>query len=267
MLNLYKTDLKRILKDKLFLVALILGAVFAVINPLMNKLLFDVLLDADDALMDMIGMDAKSMFFSSFSPSNNLGLIAPVLLGIALCKDFSFGTVRNKIISGKPRTSVFLSYFLSCATALCALIFLHAALTLGISLLFFEYPAFDPGYLLFSLLLELLVYLCIAALVSFLCVFMKNAGLAIVVYVAANFLFTVIGSIVSIAFSIIDPSKELLRNILQFLDRANIFMGTYIGVTPEYDTFGILSVLVGALSGIALFLLLGILSFRKKDLK
>ena len=39
MLRLIKTDLKRIIKDKLFLITLIIAVVFALMNPLIYKLL------------------------------------------------------------------------------------------------------------------------------------------------------------------------------------------------------------------------------------
>ncbi len=266
MFELFKTDLKRIIKDKLFLVAVIIAAGFALLNPLMNKFIFALFSEMDEGMLEMMELNAKSLFFGAFSPSNNLGLIAPILLGIVVCKDFSYGTVRNKIISGKSRTAIFLSYFLSCGTVLCVLMFLHAFLTLGTSLLFFEYQAApftgkDFGYLVVSLLLELLVYASIAALTCFLCVTMKNAGLAVVLYVAANFLFTIIGGVIVAAR--MSSSSEILR----FLDCANIFMGSYIGVVASYEWFGILAVLLGSLGMTALCLTLGIVIFRKKDLK
>lgn len=274
MLNLIKTDLKRIFKDKLFLVACILGVAFALFTPLLYRFLIGSLveLDGGETLSQQLGLYGKTLFFSAFSPSNNLGLIVPVLLGIVLCKDFSFGTVRNKIIGGKSRTSIFLSMFVSCTAMLWIILFLHAALTLAVSMLFFEYQptAFelkDLGYLFASLGLDFLVYVFIAALLCFLCVFMKNAGVTVVMFVAINFLFSIVGSIVSVARIFVDPAKEFLTAVLKFLDQANIFMGTYIGLTDAYDWKGILPVLVGTIGGTALFLFLGTVTFRKKDLK
>ena len=46
MLNLLKTDLKRVCKDKLFLILCIIAAAFAIFNPLVYKLLF--------AMVDMV---------------------------------------------------------------------------------------------------------------------------------------------------------------------------------------------------------------------
>ncbi len=271
MINLYKTDLKRIFKDKLFLVACIVGGVFALLNPVMNKLIANLMGEMDEGLLIAMGMSAKTMFFNAFAPGDNFGLIAPVLIAIILCKDFNFGTIRNKIISGKSRTAIFLSLFLACFTVLCILLFAHAILTLGVSLIFFDYQAApftaqDFGYLMASCALELLVILFVSAMVAFLCVSLKNTGLTIVVYVAFSFVFTIIGAVVMTALPFIDPAKEWLVKLLEFFSNANIFTGGYIGVA-EYEAVGLLSVILVALFGTAIFTALGIVIFRKKDLK
>ena len=104
MRSLLKADFKRVLKDKLLLVMGILAVVFAAFTPLLYAVMFSSMEMVDDPMVSSL-ISGKMQFFASFSMGNNLGLIAPVLLGIALCKDFSFGTVRNKIIAGKSRTA------------------------------------------------------------------------------------------------------------------------------------------------------------------
>ena len=164
---------------------------------------------------------AKGQFFSSFSFGNNLGLIAPLLIGIILYKDFSFGTIRNKIISGHSRTSIFLSNFIVCLTMLFGIILAHALLTLGISLPFFEYQTTpfkiaDFWYLLESLLFELLVYTFVAAFISWLCAKMNNIGMIIVMYIAVVLGFTMIASILQVVIMVIEtqPNMEKTTNIL-----------------------------------------------------
>ena len=123
MFNLLKTDFKRILCDKLFLVLCIIGGAFAVFTPLLYKVLFS-LIEAEEFLN--MTVNAKSLFFTAFSPSDNFGLILPILLAIILCKDFSHGTVRNKLICGYSRKKVFLSMYIACATTICVLILCYA---------------------------------------------------------------------------------------------------------------------------------------------
>ena len=86
MLRLIKTDLKRIIKDKLFLITLIIAVVFALMNPLIYKLL-TVALGFEGEDMGMLGIliSSKQLLFSSFSLSNNFGLMLPVFISIIIC--------------------------------------------------------------------------------------------------------------------------------------------------------------------------------------
>ena len=102
MINLIKTDTKRILKDKLFLVVCIIALCLSVFMPLLYKAMFSGMeVVEEDMFAEMFMISGKSLFFDSFSAGNNMGLIAPVFIAIIICKDFSQGTIRNKIICGK----------------------------------------------------------------------------------------------------------------------------------------------------------------------
>ena len=270
MRDLLKTDLKRILKDKLFLVVLILGGVFALITPL----LYEALVLAFDFSADEAGMliDAKTLFFSSFSLGNNFGLILPILLSVVLCKDFIYGTVRNKIISGKRRSEIFLSMFISGTVVIVGVMLAHALLTLIVSLLFFPYQEAEftgrsLSYFLISLLLSLLIYVFVSALICFLSAFMKNVGLVIVLYVAVNFFFSIVGAIVSVAAVFSTNASETTRKILEILQKANLYTATHIGTGVEYSLSDVLCVLIPVIFGVSFCLLLGLRIFGKKDLK
>lgn len=274
MRNLLKADFKRVLKDKLLLVMGILAVVFASITPILYAVMFSGIGIEDDPMISML-INAKTQFFASFSIGNNLGLIAPVLLGIALCKDFSFGTVRNKIIAGKSRSAIFLSLFVTCATILIGVILLNAFLTLGISLIFFDYQATaftlaDFWYFLESLAFDILVLLWVAALLSYLCACTKNVGLVIVLYIAISFALVIFGSIVQAVLSILEFTEghETLKDVLYFLNRINVGNAvSYIGMGDSYTVEDVLYLTVPACTGIAGFLGLGLLGFGKKDLK
>ncbi|MBQ7906512.1 MAG: ABC transporter permease subunit [Clostridia bacterium] len=271
MLSLLKTDLRRTFRDKLFLIVCIIGAVFAIIMPLLYVLIFTGLGEMELGEFRM-ALDAKTMFFSAFSPGGDFGLIVPILIAIIICKDFSYGTVRNKIIAGKSRSAIFMSLFTTSTIAMCTVILAQALLTLLISLIFFDYQqggftAGDFGYLLLSVLFSLLVYVFISALVSFLAVFMKNTGLAVVMYVAVSFLFTIVGSIIMIAGLTVDPENTTAVTILEFLNNTNIFTSGLIGTGTTYTFEDVMYILMPTIGGTAVFLALGLLVFNKKDLK
>lgn len=269
---LLKADFRRIGKDKLLLIMVILAAGFAITTPLLYALIFSGLMQ-DDMTAAMIAniLPAKAQFFASFSLGNNVGFIAPILLAITLCKDFSFGTIRNKIIAGKSRTAIFLSLFITCAVVLIGVMLLHAFLTLGVSLLFFNYQSTeftvsDLWYFLESLAFEILVLLFVAALLSWLCANMKNAALAIVIYFAFNFGLGLISGIIEIALPILE--NETLADVLEFINRINVlYTGAYIGTGTEYMAEDVLYLTLPAIIGTLGFMSLGIIQFEKKDLK
>ena len=268
MCKLYVTDLKRILKDKLFLVTCILAGVFAVINPLLNKVLFEVL-DLGEMLGAMVY--AKSMFFTSFLPGDNIGLIMPILIAVIVCKDFGHGTVRNKIICGRSRTEIFLSHLLSSATVMCVVMLLQGLLTLGVSLLFFSYQvepfsASEFGYLMISLAFEMIVYLAIAVVVTLIAVLSKNTGICILLYLAVSFGASIVGAVFQVAGSFMDPSGSLFE-IVEFIKALNIYTSTLIGAGTSYSAKQVIYILMTPIAMSLGGSLLGIRLFAKKNLK
>lgn len=274
MANLVKSDLKRVLKDRMMIIILIIAAVFALITPLLYAALF---LGTDMNGMEMmpINISAKSCFFGSFSFGNNIGLIAPVLLAIILRKDFSHGTIRNKIIAGKSRTSIFASMFIVCTIVLVGIILFHAFLTLGISLIFFDYQSTpfsitDFWYFLESLAFGILLLLFISSFVSWLCATMKNVGMVIVLYVAVSFLLSIIASVIAVVLAFMQTSggSETTVEILEFINRINVAnAASYIGAGSSYTITDVLYLTIPSLVGIAAFLGFGLLKFKKRDLK
>lgn len=275
--KLINLDFKRVFRDKLFLVVGILAAIFAVITPLLYLIIFGSIEELDETTKQMLSgyVTAKGQFFGAFSFGNNLGLIAPLLIGIILFKDYSFGTIRNKIIAGHLRVSIFLSNFIVCFVVLFSVVLAHALLTLFICLPFFDYQptpftTADFWYLLESLLFQMLVYLFVSAFVSLLCVTQKNIGLVIVLYIAVVLGFSMVAGIlqmVLITFKA-QPNLEKTANILEFLQRINVFnssatigLGTsynakdvwYYMFTPILLSFGLVTI--------------GSWKFSRKDLK
>lgn len=268
--NLLATDFRRVFKDKLFWITAILGVVFALITPLLYAVLFHGL---DQEMMTLMGVtvDAKSQFFTAFHFGDNFGLVAPVLMAIVICKDFSYGTVRNKIIGGYSRASIFGAMFITCGATVFLLMLCHALLSLGCSLLFFPYQQGDFtigdfGYLVTSLGLELLCYLFVTALVCCLCVTMKNVGLTVVVYVAVAFLMTLLVSVLQIASALVE--NETLSKIVEFLCQFNVYYQVgQIGSSDTYTAKQIISVVLSSVVPAVALGGLGLFCFRKKDLK
>jgi ABC-type transport system involved in multi-copper enzyme maturation permease subunit len=219
-----------------------------------------------------MGMTAQGQFFDAFSVGNNLGLIAPVLLAIILCKDFSFGTVRNKIIGGYSRKQIVLSMYLVCLTVLFGIMFLHALLSLAVSLIFFPFRDAGQtfGYFIGSLGLEVLVYLLVAALVCWLCALRKNVGLVIVVYVAVVLGLSLVAGILSGVELVMTEfgGNETALKIIRFFQNINVYnFALVIGKGTGYEAKELLSYILTPLAGTGLILGWSVLRFKKRDLK
>jgi hypothetical protein len=151
------------------------------------------------------------------------------------------------------------------------LVFIHAIITLSSSLLFFEFQseAFtinDLAYVLISLLFEAIIYICISSFICFLCVFARNAGLAIVLYIAISLLLSIIGSAVSLVFMMSIPEQSNYA-ILEFLTYTNFFSSTHIGAGTSYTLKEVLYTILPPILCTVGFTLFGIFKLNKKDLK
>lgn len=276
MRDLLKTDLKRMIKDKLFLIAAIIGLGFAVTTPLLYKGL--ILLLDDQAGMEMFGFmfTSKSILGTSFSPMSNYGLILPVLLGIVIYKDFSYGTIRNKIISGKSRISIYLSLLISSTVLMLICILGYTLIQFSLSSLLLEYSpniSFikDIPFILLTILFGTLCYVFITALIVFLCTKLKNVGIAIVLYFGIVFLLTILATIFNMAFTAIETmdGNKVLIGLFETLCNINVFyyLGNVIGIAESYTNSDIIFIIIDTIVYSGLITLLGILLFRKKDLK
>ena len=267
MLDLFRADLKRVVRDRLFLIVCIVAAVLAATTPLLywGLGLFEGALEEMGMYLKLSG---RGMFFDAMMPANNMGLILPVFLVILLSKDFTWGTVRNKIVCGKTRLQIFLSLFLTSTVVTLGVMLAQGVVSSVIGSLIFgfqstPFTAADAGYLALSVLFEILLYVMISALVSFFTVVSPNMGVGIVLYVAVNLIFTIIGSITSVAYAFTEEPHILV----QILNDANLFTSRIIGGGTSYSWKEVLYVLVPTLLGSVGFGAWGYFAFRKKDLK
>lgn len=276
MLNLLVSDLKRIFKDKIFLVACIIGAFFAIVTPVLLFTIFTLLEYFDLGGLDILGTSftGKVLFFNCFAPGNNFGLILPILIVIIILKDFSFGTVRNKIISGHSRLNIFLSYFISTFIVIAICIFGYAFLSLGVSLLFTPYQ-FEPFtfndviYFFSSIGFVLLGYMFIAALISLIGIITKNIPITIVLYVVVTMAFTMLSTFLEMGILVLEfTDKDILISIVTIIKNCNIFgaLTNRIGHLSTYTFGDVLYFTLPSLIGIVLFITCGISIFKKKDI-
>ena len=273
--TLLKADLKRMFTDKLFMIACIIGAGLSLMTPILYAALGSLIGPEE---MELVGdiFNSKSILTSSFAPLNNFGLILPIFLGIIINKDFSNGTIRNKIICGKPRYQIYLSIFISSIIVMIVAILGYAIIGFGLGAFVVDYSSTvtlleDIGFILLTLLFGALSYAVLGGLIAFLFTNTKNIGLGMVFYFASAFVLTLLATIFVFAIdylTVTNGDASLIR-LFEFLCNINIFyvIDHLIATATSYSIENIIWIVVDVLIYVSLLCGFGIIIFKKKDLK
>lgn len=105
MLNLLKADFNKILQTRFVHILFLIIVTF----PLLSMLFF---LALDPSTID-IDSNGYALIIDSYHPNNNAGLLIGIMACVITCQEFSYGTIRNKMISGHKRWHIYLSLTLS----------------------------------------------------------------------------------------------------------------------------------------------------------
>lgn len=258
MLSLLKADLFRIAKSKLTFISLIIASTL----PILMVLLYYGLgkLDEEGYLAQMFS--ARMLMASVFSLSDNVGLVICVFSAIFVSMDLANGTLRNKVIAGHSRSSIYLSHVVASVIYNVIVISVYAGLTLlfGSLILGFggDMSSEEIKSFVFSMVTGMTTFVYVATISSFFGLVVGSVAPSIIFTV----LFCLLLSLVTGVVSLIDYSN--FKYIVYFIPTfAN---GNALGVTVVDNTLFIEAMVsYGAFSVLNVFL--GIVLFTKKDLK
>ena len=270
MSGLLKADFYRIKKSKLLTVVLILCAAFPLITALLYFAIFKLDAVFGGSATDLFPFNGRFLLSSSFSLSNNLGIVIPVFSGIYMCKDISDGTLRNKVINGNSRTKIYFSHLFSGMVFNIFSILLFAFFNVLFGSLFLggygvELNGAEWKYIGALLLMGVLTFAFVATITAFLAMVLKNMAITMILTVA----YSMLSSLTSLLdLGLIDFGKY--KPLLYFIPG---YTNSTIGSLSSLFGLGGLeknAVLFGIISYIFFGLLntvLGIAIFNKKDLK
>lgn len=233
-----------------------------------------------------IGMDVK---LDDLVPSPVLleGLILSVFVSLFVGTEYSEGTIRNKLVTGATRTSVYLSSFLVCAGAglLLNLASLVSILAVGIPLVGFFQNSPVPVAIL--LLCGVPLTMCYAALYNMLAMLIPNRAVNAVVSILLTIVLMLLAMAVqeqldapefqnfaeySINGEIVldqTPNPRYLNDIQRA--RYELYRDL-LPIGQSYSISGRLAVnplrmAIISTAETVIFCLIGLVCFRKKDLK
>lgn len=277
MLSLIKVDFLRILKNKLFLVGAIIAGAFSVLFPL---LYFGI--SKTDKSMEMYAATPTYQMLSVMP----VGFILSLFLSIIVGQEYSFGTIRNKIIIGKKRSHIYFSLFFTTTVVYMTMIIAATALTAAVGFIFLH-KFFPPNYNIAKFFMNIgfcfLSFLAMSSLITLFSAGLNKVALSIILIGAGS---TFLGSIVPLILAGIAPNSESVRIIFKVLLSCDYFYttGLYLTLVTSGSVFGggigdfieeliklnTIQIIVTVLAPIGFFFLnyfLGDLAFRKKNIK
>lgn len=119
MINLIKASLFKLFKDRTFHITAIVGGVLAI-------LLIGIRYLSKEC-------NGQSFFLNSLTPGSSFGLTIPINLIVFTVGEFTYGTVRNKIIAGISKAKVYIGLFITGLVFTFILAAAFSILTIGIS--------------------------------------------------------------------------------------------------------------------------------------
>ena len=266
--KLFAADMYRIKKSKLTLILLIISVglpIFLVLVSFVMSLFASSLTSdpTEEALLESM-FNAKTLMASSFSMTNNLGLIIPIFSAIIVGADLSSGTLRNKIIAGHKRSHIYLSHLFTMIIYDIVAITIGFVVTALLSIALFgygvEFNSDEVLNLVYFIITGIMAFAFLASLSALFSLVIKSTPLAIVLVVVLTFSISLIASALPLLeFFDIEKIKYLMYLVPSYVNTQY--------ASDKIDTVMFIMSTVSYLFYIALNTLLGIVIFKNKELK
>lgn len=265
MSNLIKLDLLKIVKDKLFIIMCAVALGTSLFTPIAYKII-ELIIRGTEA-EGMVAASARELAFAVFSPTGAPGLILIIFMPIILHKEYSNGVIRNKIIYGKSRESIYFSLFISAFIIMFGVMLVIASISFVFSLVFFNYVpegttvsiGNDIASIFMSLLFEAFIYVFIVSLTMFFTIGVGSIPLSIVVPVVSSVLLSLLSSILTYA-----AKGSKAEEIVSYI---NIFRLAELISIGKYPMGLFIAMFVTPTIYSAIFISTGYLVFKNKSVK
>lgn len=179
--KLLSANFMRLRKEKVFWILFFFMFALGIVFPTIIKI---------DEMRTGIINDIDNVFGHYAMP---MGIIIAVLCSFFVGQEYSDGTIRNKIISGKKRTDIYLANFITCATAslfICCGFFIPY-LCIGIPLLGFF--TIETKVVLQLLLTVIFLSVAFSSIFNLVAMLNTNKAVTAVICILLAFLFLLIG--------------------------------------------------------------------------
>ncbi len=266
MLNIFKSALYKMFRDKTFHVVCIIGIVLVAFMTFLGYII-------DSSGSGIHYLTGHNMLLTSLSPVQNFGLAVPINLISLTIGEYTFGTFRNKIIAGYRKSYVYFTMLLIGSIFTIGLIAIYAGLCTLMGTIFGgfnlsvaapTYGHVDGQFIGQFMLYAFLTYLAIASFSIFVSTNIRNHGGSV--------------SIVVVSVMILYVTSILMRastighfddfNFFQWVNPLYFFGATTLNSISDGINFTLsISSAVSAILWIVVFNVLGTICFIKRDIK
>lgn len=265
--NIFKSAMFKLVRDKTFIITLIIGVIVAVLISAIIGSAYKTY---------GIGLDLLQM---QASPVNNFGISVPINLISLIVLEFTYGTIRNKIIAGYKKSTVYGGLFLVGLVFSLSLMIVYIGLSvfIGSAICGFDkaFANVDGANVVKFLLMAICSYVFVTSLALFYATLVRSIGPAITLTVL-TLMACLIVPIIVLSLSATKGVDEYIKSatVLSYLDPVfYLALGSRLSmpilIEDVYYTTGS-KFLIGVFSPLvyaALFYFLGVFIFSKRDLK
>lgn len=268
MFNIIRASLFKLVKDWTFRITMMIGVGLAVL-----------LIGIQAGIGQLNG---QSMFLAAVSPSQNFGLTVPINLVVFTVSEFTFGTIRNKVIAGHSKFKIYTGLFLTGLVFTFSLMIVYMGVIVGLSSAIggFNADIIGGGRFIGAYLGYFLAsYVFVTALSIFVGALMRNIGASISLSVVTLVLLGMIPLIITLATASSDFTPANMQmwinplymigfysnsaSIFNFLQKLGADVSTLYYQSGQMIAAGLITPIYWA----AIFFFGGAFIFTRRDLK
>lgn len=278
MSQLFNAFLFKIKRDLTFRITLFIGIGLAIFMTLLYVLL--------EQITKTKMLSGELMLVTSLNPAQNFGLAIPVNLITFTVLEFNQGSIRNKIIAGHSKAKVYTSLLLNGLIFAFSLIIVYSLLCFALGSMIggvegggmamsLVGATYAKEYIYKIIIVGIFTYLSITSFTIFFSTLFRSIGPAIPVVIVTIVFLSLVGTLVGT----LGGSEELVWTLriidpLYGLGAAEVVTSTSIVDGAEVVTYyqdltteTFVSSIISNLVYTALFFVLGISIFKKRDIK
>ena len=186
MLNIIRASLFKLFRDRTFIVTAIIGVVLAAFMLGIYALIDHFIDTSSEGGVRHLLLTGENFYLSALTPGTSFGIMVPINLIVFTVGEFTYGTIRNKIIAGLSKTKIYFGLFITGLVFTFILAGGYALITIGLGSIIGGFHVDLIGGVNFALCYFAYVvcsYILVTAISIFFATLVRNVGGTIAVVI------------------------------------------------------------------------------------